>query len=411
MSEVVSLAAARRIALAAQGFGKSHPATVTRRNLVSVMDRLQVLQIDSVNVFERSHYLPVYARLGAYDKSRLDQLTFSPESGYLEYWGHEATFLPVDMWPLFRWRMDQFRDKALSDKNGWASDRRDFLDWLRNELRANGPMAASEVEHEANTRRGPWWGWSDVKVGLETLFRWGEVVSAGRAGFERRYGLAEHMLAPEILDARIDRSDAIRELVLRGVKAHGLGTLDDIADYFRLPSAGARIALRELEDAGNVRSVSVEGWERRGKPREVWIDPQAKRPRSIRTEALLSPFDPVVWARDRALRLFDFHYRIEIYTPAHKRVHGYYVLPVLIDDNICARVDLKNDRQSRRLLVRAAWAEPTADADTAPRLAELLRRTAMWQGCDTVVVENNGTLASELAAVMAGDEVDAVGAR
>ncbi|CAJ0557520.1 unnamed protein product, partial [Mesorhabditis spiculigera] len=360
------------------------------------MDRLQVLQIDSVNVFERSHYLPVYARLGAYDKSRLDQLTFSPESGYLEYWGHEATFLPVDMWPLFRWRMDQFRDKALSDKNGWASDRRDFLDWLRNELRENGPMAASEVEHEANTRRGPWWGWSDVKVGLETLFRWGEVVSAGRAGFERRYGLAEHMLAPEILDARIDRSDAIRELVLRGVKAHGLR---------------ARIALREIEDAGNVRSVSVEGWERRGSlARYGLIHRQSVQGRS-EPRALLSPFDPVVWARDRALRLFDFHYRIEIYTPAHKRVHGYYVLPVLIDDNICARVDLKNDRQNRRLLVRAAWAEPTADADTAPRLAELLRRTAMWQGCDTVVVENNGTLASELAAVMAGDEVDAVGAR
>ncbi|KZL35055.1 MULTISPECIES: winged helix-turn-helix domain-containing protein [Rhodococcus] len=400
MSEVVSLAAARRIALAAQGFGKSHPTTVTRRNLVGVMDRLQVLQIDSVNVFERSHYLPVYARLGAYDKSRLDQLAFAPGSGYLEYWGHEATFLPVDMWPLFRWRMDQFRAKALSDKDGWASDRSVFLDWLRQELRDNGPMAASEIEHEANTRRGPWWGWSDVKVGLETLFRWGEVVSAGRAGFERRYGLAEQMLAPEILDAHVERSEAIRELVLRGVKAHGLGTLDDIADYFRLPSAEARTALQELEDAGSVRRVSVDGWERRGKAREVWIDPRAKRPRSIRADALLSPFDPVVWARDRALRLFDFHYRIEIYTPAHKRVHGYYVLPVLIDDKICARVDLKNDRQNRRLLVRAAWAEPTADADTAPRLAELLRRTARWQGCDTIEVENKGTLSQQLAAAM-----------
>lgn len=306
------------------------------------------------------------------------------------------------MWPLFRWRMDQFRAKALSDKDGWASDRSVFLDWLRQELRDNGPMAASEIEHEANTRRGPWWGgWSDVKVGLETLFRWGDVVSAGRAGFERRYGLAEQMLAPEILDAHVERSEAIRELVLRGgVKAHGLGTLDDIADYFRLPSAEARTALQELEDAGSVRRVSVDGWERRGKAREVWIDPRAKRPRSIRAEALLSPFDPVVWARDRALRLFDFHYRIEIYTPAHKRVHGYYVLPVLIDDKICARVDLKNDRQNRRLLVRAAWAEPTADADTAPRLAELLRRTAHWQGCDTIEVENKGTLSQQLAAAM-----------
>ncbi|MGC0362277.1 uncharacterized protein YcaQ [Rhodococcus sp. 27YEA15] len=401
MTPAVPVAVARRIALAAQGFGKPAPAAVTRRTLTGVLDRLQVLQIDSVNVFERSHYLPVFARVGAYDKSRLDKLTFEAGSEYIEYWGHEATFLPVQTWPLFRWRMDQSREKALGDPDSWACAHSDMLDWLRVELRENGPMTASEIEHDANERRGPWWGWSDVKIGLEQLFRWGEMVSAGRGGFERRYGLAEQILAPEILEAQVSRSDAIRELVSRGITAHGIGTLDDIADYFRLPSADTRAALQELEDDGLVHQVRVDGWERRGKPREVWLDPKAKRPRVIGGEALLSPFDPVVWARDRALRLFDFHYRIEIYTPAHKRVYGYYVLPVLIDDLIRARVDLKNDRKNRRLLVRAAWSEPTADAETAVRLAELLQRAATWLGCEDIVVEDKGTSSTALRRILA----------
>ncbi|GGE84455.1 winged helix-turn-helix domain-containing protein [Mycetocola zhadangensis] len=399
MNDILSPALARRVALAAQGFGRPHPPAVGARQLNTLIDRLEVLQIDSVNVFERSHYLPVFARLGGFDKAILDRLTFRP-GRFIEYWGHEATLLPVDTWPLFRWRMDAFRARSLSDPDSWASANGPFLQWLRDELAEKGPLVASEVEHDANRRTGPWWGWSDVKIGLETLFRWGEIVSAGRNGFERRYALASQVLPASILDLNISRADAIRELMRRGAVAHGVGTLEDIADYFRLPGADSRTAIKELQDAGDVLPVTVPGWMRGTQPRQAWLANGARKPRSLSADALLSPFDPVVWARPRAERLFDFRYRIEIYTPKHKRVHGYYVLPVLIDDTLAARVDLKNDRQAGTLRVQAAWLEPSAPADTPERLAALLRRTAEWQGCERVVVADRGTLSARLASAL-----------
>jgi uncharacterized protein YcaQ len=400
MTNTVSPALARRIALAAQGFGRGHTTDPGTRQLNSLIDRLGVLQIDSVNVFERSHYLPVFARLGAFDKSVLDALTFARSDRYIEYWGHEATIMPQESWPLFRWRMHSYRDQSLADPQSWANANGGFLRWLHAELAEKGPLPASAIEHDANKRIGPWWGWSDVKIGLETLFRWGEIVSAGRAGFERRYALPEQVLSPDVLNRDIPRDEAIYELVRRAAVASGIGTLDDLADYYRLPSVATRNAVRGLEDAGVLLPVTVPGWVRGTRPREVWLARDARRPRRMEASALLSPFDPVVWARSRALRMFDFHYRIEIYTPKPKRVHGYYVLPVLLDDHLSARLDLKNDRAAGILRVQASWIEPGAPADAAERVAALLRQTAAWQGNERISVTGHGTLARALAGAL-----------
>ena len=400
MTDTVSPALARRIALAAQGFGRPFPAEAGTRQLNAVVDRLGGLQIDSVNVFERSHYLPVFARLGAFDKSALDALTFPASGRYVEYWGHEATIMPRESWPLFRWRMEAYRDRSHADPQSWSNANTAFLRWLHAELAEKGPLPASQIEHDANKRVGPWWGWSDVKIGLETLFRWGEIVSAGRVGFERRYALPEQVLPSGIRDRIVPREEAIRELVRRSAVAHGIGTLDDLADYYRLPSADARRAIDELEEAGELLPVTVPGWLRGSRQREAWLHRDARRPRRIDAEALLSPFDPVVWARNRAHRLFDFHYRIEIYTPKHKRVHGYYVLPVLLDDRMAARIDLKNDRASGTLRVQAAWLEPGAPADAAERVAGIVRRAAAWQQNEQISVVDRGTLAASLAGAL-----------
>ena len=395
MQDSLSLASARRIALAAQGFGVPRPATVGTRQLNLLLDRLGILQIDSVNVLERSHYLPVFARLGGYDKELLDRLTLRPKARYLEYWAHVATFVPRADWPLWRWRMDEWRARAARNPDGWASTHGDMLAWVRAELAANGPMAASEMEHDANVRRGPWWGWSDVKEALEHLFLVGDAATAGRRGFERVYALPEQILPTELLDQEVSREDAQRELVARAARAHGIGTVKDIGDYYRLSVADTTRALHGLEDAGGVRQVSVEGW-----ARPAFLHTEARIPRRIEATALLSPFDPVVWERDRALRLFDFHYRIEIYTPASKRVYGYYTLPVLVDDRLVGRIDLKNDRQARVLRVQSAWREPHSPAGIEQRIATELRAMAAWQGLESITVADRGDLARDLAGAL-----------
>ena len=392
---VVSPALARRIALAAQGFGRTPAANAGTRQINQVIDRLGLLQIDSVNVFERSHYLPLYARLGAYDRALADRLTFAARGRYTEYWAHEAAFLPVTSWPLWRWRMQQYRDYFAGDADTWAAANRPMLSWLLDELRSSGPLPASAIEHDANVRQGPWWGWSDVKRGLEVLFRTGEVVSAGRTRFERTYGLPEQILPSEIVNADVSRDDAHRALLAHAASAHGIGTASDLADYFRLKSAGALPALRDLEDADEIERVEVPGW---SKP--AFLHAEARLPRRVDADALLSPFDPVVWERARAERLFGFHYRIEIYTPQPKRVFGYYVLPLLQDEALVGRVDLKSDRQAGVLRVQAAWHEAGQTVDVE-RLAALLARTAAWQGLDTVEVMGRGDLAPALAAVVA----------
>jgi uncharacterized protein YcaQ len=399
--QTLSPALARRVALAAQGFGPPAPAAPGIRQLGSLVQRLALLQIDSVNVFERSHYLPAFSRLGAYDKAQLDRLSSGRNPRLTEYWVHEASLIPVDDWPLFRWRMQEFRDKAAADDSHWSRANGPMLDWLRAELAANGPMPASAIEHDANKRSGPWWGWSDVKIGLETLFRWGDVVSAGRQRFERVYALPEQVFPTSLLDRDVPAADAHRALIARAARAHGIGTVSDLADYFRLRTAPARAAIADLEDAGELIPVQVPGWGRNGAPGAAWLHRDARLPRRIDAAAVLSPFDPVVWERARAERIFGFHYRIEIYTPKEKRQFGYYVLPVLVGDTVVGRVDLKNDRQAGVLRVQASWAEAGAPADTAARLAEVLRRTASWQGLERLEVVPRGTLADALAAELA----------
>jgi uncharacterized protein len=398
MYETISAAQARRIALAAQGLGRPRPAAPGTRQLTGVISRLGLLQLDSVNVFERSHYLPVFARLGPYDKARLDALTFASTKRYVEYWAHEAAVIPIDTWPLMRWRMQDFRQKTARDASHWAHDNAPMLDWLRAELADKGPLPASAIEHDANKRNGPWWGWSDVKLGLEVLFRWGELVSGGRTRFERTYALPEQVLPAPVLAADVPREDAIRQLMEHAAQAHGVGTASDFADYFRLKSGDARPALRDLEDAGVLVPVRVRGWERAGRPVEAWVHRDARIPRRVDATALLSPFDPVVWERARAERMFGFRYRIEIYTPQPKRVYGYYVLPLLIDDSLAGRIDLKSDRQNGVLRVQASWTEPDAPAETAARLAPLLGEIAAWQGLERVEVMARGDLAGAVAA-------------
>ncbi len=398
MVETISAAKARRIALAAQGFARQAPDEVGARQLNLTIDRLGLLQLDSVNVFERSHYLPVFARLGAYDKAHLDRLTFARKGRYVEYWAHEAALIPVESWPLFRWRMDQYRQRSADALTGWSQANAPLLAWLRAELAEKGPMAASAVEHDSNKRSGPWWGWSDVKTGLETLFRWGEVVSAGRTRFERVYGLAEQLLPREVLEREVPRREALKTLIESASLAHGIGTASDIADYFRLKNATAAELLAELADDGVVLQTRVEGWKQM-----AWLHRDARAPRRIEATALLSPFDPVVWRRDRAERLFDFHYRIEIYTPEPKRVYGYYSLPILLDDAIVGRIDLKSDRKPGILRVQSAWHEHHANPHSvAERVAPLLRRAAAWQGLGSVEVTDRGNLAKAIAAELHG---------
>jgi uncharacterized protein len=403
MIQSVSPALARRVALAAQGFGRRGTSAPGIRQLDSLITRLGLLQIDSVNVFERSHYLPAFSRLGGYDKAQLDRLTFAvgQQARYTEYWAHEASFVPLEAWPLFGWRMQDFRDRSARSSDDWSQLNRKMLDWLLAELAEKGPLPASAIEHDANRRSGPWWGWSEVKTGLEVLFRWGDVVTAGRSRFERVYALPGQVLPDGLLARTVSRADAHRELVSRSARAHGIGTAKDFADYFRLKTAPTLVAIRELEDGGELIPVWVPGWGPHEAPTPAWLHRDARLPRSMDAAAVLSPFAPVVWDRARALRLFGFHYRIEIYTPAPKRVFGYYSLPILLGDTLVGRVDLKNDRQAGVLRVQSAWTETDAPADTAERLAPVLRQTALWQGLSDVQVAPRGTLAAPLAAALA----------
>jgi len=382
------------VLLAAQGFGSALPPTVGRGRLESVTRRLGLLQLDSVNVFERSHYLPLHARLGGYDKSHLDRVTFANPGRWTEWWAHEAALFPVEDLPLWGWRKAEYRarDPWFPD---FAGDHEALMRELLEVLRSEGPLAASDIEHEENRRRGPWWGWSAVKRGLEILFRRGDVVSAGRTRFERRYALPEQVLPPHVLGVEIARHDAIRELVRRSAVAIGVGTVSDLADYYRLRSDDTRAAIAELEESGELLRVRVDGWKQ-----TAWLHRDAKRPSRMRAAALLSPFDPVVWDRGRAERQFGFHYRIEIYTPAPKRVYGYYSLPILLDDRLVGRIDLKSDRKAKVLRVQSAWREEGADADPQ-RIAALVRAAAEWQGLDDVTMSDRGTLTASLRSALA----------
>ncbi|MFT4156447.1 MAG: crosslink repair DNA glycosylase YcaQ family protein [Microbacterium sp.] len=394
MTDTLSSAQARRIALAAQGFTRPRPASVSPRHLHSAMGHLGVLQIDSVNVFARSHYMPLFSRLGAYDPALLDREFLARSTRYVEYLAHEATFMPVEDWPLWEFRRKYFRER-LAKPQSWAASNERTLEWVRDELRARGPLRPADIRADAPRERGTWWDWDDAKLALEHLWRTGEVAISGRKGFERTYALADQVLPSAILSMSIPVADAIRELARRASRSHGVATASDIADYYRIRDRAAITrAIGELADAGELTPVRVEGWERQGRPLPAWRHVDARLPRRIDTAAILTPFDPVVWFRDRALRAFELDYRIEIYVPANQRRYGYYSLPAVVDDRIVAKVDLKADRASSTLQVQSAWWEVQAHpADDAERIAEEIALAASWQQLEHVSVSGWGTAA------------------
>ena len=400
MTGSLSIAQARRIALAAQGFTFQDR---TRRNGWSRIDRiirqLNLLQIDSVNVLVRSHYLPLFSRLVSYEHATLDDRAFGRKRRALfECWAHEASLLPLDLHPLMRWRMQRARDGrgTYASMNRFAAEDRAFLETTLDFVTRNGPTVASEVP-DGGKSGGGWWGWSRGKMALEALFDQGLVTTAARDGFERIYDIPERVIPSEILSRDTpSESDAIRSLLELSARAHGLGTEFDLRDYFRLPVAETKTALLELVEEGTLLPVSVEGWKH-----AAYLHREARVPRKAGGTALLSPFDPVVWERARAERLFDFHYRIEIYTPAKKRKYGYYVLPFLMGDRIVGRVCLKADRQDGVLRANASHHEPHADPKaTAEAMAGELRLMASWLGLPAVSAGPKGNLARHLRAAL-----------
>ena len=386
------------MALAAQGFAQPRPDTPTARDVRRVAARLGLLQIDSVNVLVRAHYMPLFSRLGAYGTELLDAQAYAGRRRrFFEYWGHEASLLPCRLYPLLRWRMEDAArgERIYKGVKHFAVRRRHLIERVRREVETRGAIAASEIEGVAGGVGG-WWGWGEAKTALEFLFWCGEVTTSTRrgAGFERVYDLTTRALPHDVLAAPMpDRASAQRQLVMQAASASGIASAGDLADYFRLPVADVKLRVAELVEAGALLPVAVEGWRMPG-----YLDAQARVPRRIEARALLAPFDPLVWERDRAERLFGFRYRIEIYTPAHKRVHGYYVLPFLMGEHLVARIDLKADRLDGALRVQGAHAEPgRCNGEVAAALVEELRAMAAWLGLERVAVTPRGDLAPLLA--------------
>ncbi|WP_460450521.1 winged helix-turn-helix domain-containing protein [Alsobacter sp. SYSU BS001988] len=386
---------ARRIALAALGFGRPRPAQAERRHVDAMADRLGLIQIDSVNVLARAHYAPGFSRLGPYDPAWLDQSAYGGRRRRLfEYWGHEASLIRCDLQPCLRWRMAQ-AERGEGIYKGLARfgrERPDAVAAALREIETRGPSSARDLGDERGA--GAWWGWSDTKRALEWLFWAGRITTASRRGnFERVYDLTERVLPRKVLDAPTpDEADAQRALLRVAARALGVATSQDLRDYFRLaPAAAAR--LPELVEEGTLVPAQVKGW---GRP--AYLHADAVRPRKVAARALVSPFDPLLWARDRTERLFGVRYRLEIYTPEHKREHGYYVLPFLLGDRIVGRFDLKADRQARRLVVQSAHVEKGADLEEAARAAgEELRLLAGWLDLPDIAVRPKGDLARHLA--------------
>lgn len=372
----ISLTEARRIALTAQGFnGRDRNGDVDATKMRRTISRLGLLQIDSVNVLARAHYLPLFSRLGPYDRAQLDQIAVQRPRRFFEYWGHEASLLPIDCHPLLRWRMQ----RASQGKGVWrplqdfATTRRKEADALLARIAADGPLAASDLAK--STKRKGMWVWSEAKHALEWLFWAGLIASTHRRGsFERVYDLPERALPRSILETPTPSGiDARRELLSRAAKSLGIATAGDLRDYYRIPAPDVAAPLQQLVDQGTITPVRVRGWKQ-----PAYLHRDALAGRKIGGPALLSPFDPLIWRRERTERLFGFRYRLEIYTPAHKREHGYYVLPFLLDGALVARVDLKADRKAGKLIVQRASIEPDAPQSTLDALYEELRLMASW---------------------------------
>jgi uncharacterized protein YcaQ len=396
--ESLSRAQARRIALHAQGFGERRPTGRTdRRHVRRVLDRIGFLQIDSVNVLVRSQELPLFARLGDHDRSTLPKMSARGE--LFEFWCHEASLLPVEMRPLLLWTIEAHSERLWNILKHRTPEDLAYMEAVYEEVKERGPITAGELS-DPGVKGVGMWNWSKGKRALEMLFWEGRVTARRRpADFARVYDLTERMIPTDVLHRPpLSEADGRRALIERSARHHGVGTLPDLADYHRLNATKSKTAVAELVEEGTLVPVEVEG---AGRP--VYLHCDAYLPRWVKARALLTPFDPVVWFRPRSEWLFDFHYRIEIYTPKPKRVYGYYVLPFLLGDRIVARVDLKADRQASTLLVQGAFAEPWADpAEIAPPLQEELGVMAQWLGLESVTVVGRGDLSPALAAVTAG---------
>jgi uncharacterized protein YcaQ len=398
----LSSAEARRVALGAQGFADQPlMRPVDARAIRSrVIARLGLLQIDSVNVLERAHYLPVFSRLGRYEHGVLDRMAHRSPRSLFEYWGHEASLIDVRLQPALRWRMHRAHRESWGGMRRVAQERPDLVAAILDEVRERGPLRAADLAHHEGRAhvRGDWWSWSDVKRALEYLFWAGEVTSARRVRFERRYAVPEQVLPQAVLDAPTPPEDEAQRILLRkAAAALGVATAADMRDYFRLSASDTNARVRELVEEGSITPVAVEGWRQ-----QAYLAAGARVPRSVEAAALLVPFDPLIWNRTRVERLFSFRYRVEIYVPEPKRQYGYYVLPFLLGDRLVARVDLKADRAASALLVRGAYAEAHAPTDTADQMALQLASLAGWLGLERVVVERRGDLWAAVAAAKQG---------
>lgn len=383
--------------LAAQGLGRRPESVVTMRQVQQVVSRLGQVQIDSVNVCVRAHYMPLFARLGGYDRALIDRAGAVAPRRVFEYWGHAACLIDVNLQPALRWRMDANRSRPWNQMREILSRHPELVDKVMGQVRERGPLTAREIDHEEQRTPGSWWNWSAAKSVLEWQFLVGELTSAGRnTAFERRYDLPERVLPRAVHEvATPSEHEARLILARRAASALGVFTEPWLAEYFYTDRAQTSLALAELVRSGEVEPVTVRGW---SNPAYLWA--AAARPRRISADALVAPFDSLVFDRDRLLETFGVHYRIGLYTPAAQRVHGYYVYLFVMDEAIAARVDLKADRKAGRLLVQASWLEEGCDpAQTAARLAAELRRLADWLGLDEVVVAQRGDLAAALLAI------------
>ncbi len=372
---------AKAIALDSLGFSDNKPTTV-----LEVFERTNLLQVDSVNVFERAHYMPLFSRIGNYDKAELDNLTGGFNPKLIEYWAHEASIIKTDELPLFHWRMKDNRyddwDKTLGDL-------------ITKELQTRGPLTTSDFQHPDHERKGPWWGWSDVKRTLERMFFCGALVSGGRTKFKRIYALPEQVLPSQLFENPPSKHEAQKTLLTLAAKAHGIGTQKDLADYFRIwqPSKITPL-LHELVEEGRLLKVDVDSWDS-----DAYTTPTTNlTPSPNRGTTVLSPFDPVCWNRDRTSRIFGFDYKIEIYVPEPKRIFGYYSLPLLHNGELIARLDLKSNRQEQTLQVKSTWAEEGIKKFPVAAVGNHLKQIAKWQGLPKIEVATKGNAALELGA-------------
>jgi uncharacterized protein YcaQ len=402
----LSIAQARRLALASLGFGLRRPARAGASHVRATVKRLSAIQIDSVNVLARAHYLPVFSRYGPYPMAVLDDLVHGRRELF-EYWGHAACFLPIELYPYVRWRMDG----QVENWGGGAPHQQAFIEAVFAEVAERGPLPAGKISLGGRSK-GAWWGWSDAKRAVEVLFRQGRVAIAGRRHFERLYDLPERVFPAHVLEAKpVPAPEAKKELLVRAARAMGVGTARDVAMYFhvdqwwdrgkvngRRAPAQTNLLFDELVEDGRLEKVSVEGWKQPG-----YVVPGAKVPRSVDARAIVSPFDPLLWERRWTKAVFGFDYQIEIYVPAPKRIYGYYVLPFLMGDGFAGRVDLKADRKTSTLLVQAAYVEAGADPQTvAEALAGELNHVAHWLGLEDITVAAKGDLAAPLLRTLRG---------